>query len=135
MAGFELNIIKWSAKIVKVVGEHLQWLGATSQNFETLTSLNGLKLYFWRFFALNEQSNWSKYQFTDVACSCVKKFCCMVCLVKARNRIFCVTTFFKYNRKEMQKLLWNSKKNDRIVLYLKQKWATFVMFKEKVLSD
>ena len=38
----------------KPVGEHPQWLGATSWNSETFTLLNDQKLYFWRFFTLNE---------------------------------------------------------------------------------
>ena len=39
-------------KIVKPVGEHLQWLGKNSQDFETFTPLNPLKLYFGMLFAL-----------------------------------------------------------------------------------
>ena len=52
LTGFELNIIKWSMKIVKPVGEHLQWFGTNSQDFETFTALNPLKLYFGMLFAL-----------------------------------------------------------------------------------
>ena len=54
--GFESNIIKWSAKIVKTIGEHPQWLGAVSQHSETFTPFYPLHLYFSRFFALNKQS-------------------------------------------------------------------------------
>ena len=39
-------------KIVKPVGEHLQWFGMNSQDFETFTALNPLKLYFGMLFAL-----------------------------------------------------------------------------------
>ena len=39
-------------KIVKPVGEHLQWFGKNSQDFETFTPLNPLKLYFGMLFAL-----------------------------------------------------------------------------------
>ena len=49
--GFEL-IIKWSVKIVKPVGEHPQWFSLISQDFETFTPLNPLKLYFGMLFAL-----------------------------------------------------------------------------------
>ena len=31
--GFKLNVIKWSAKIVKPVEEHPQWFSATSWDF------------------------------------------------------------------------------------------------------
>ena len=46
LTGFELNIIKLSAKIVKPIREHPQWFSAT------FTPLNPLKLYFGMFFAL-----------------------------------------------------------------------------------
>ena len=61
-------------KIVKPVGEHPQWFSATSRDFETITPLNPLKLYFGMFFALIKKSDWSKCQLTEVVCSSVKNF-------------------------------------------------------------
>ena len=52
LTGFELNIIKLSAKIVKPIREHPQWFSATSGDIETFTPLNPLKLYLGMFFAL-----------------------------------------------------------------------------------
>ena len=48
----QINIIKWSAKIVKPVGEHPQWFSATFGDIQTFTPLKPLKLYFGMFFAL-----------------------------------------------------------------------------------
>ena len=63
-------------------------LNIKCKNFQTFTPLNPLKLYFWRFFALHEQNNWSKCQLIDVAYGCVKH-CYRVYVVKARDCIIC----------------------------------------------
>ena len=52
VSGFKLNIIKWSANIVKPVGEQPQRFSAPSRDVETFTPLNPLKLYLAMLFAL-----------------------------------------------------------------------------------
>ena len=56
-AFFRIKYYKVIRENFKAVEEHPQWIVATSRNLETFTPLIPLKLYFWKLFALNEQSN------------------------------------------------------------------------------